>query len=206
MDPRQYFKEYSGPVPLPKDEEYTFCPRCGKSLGTVIIEGNERAKCSHCGFVQYQNPAPGVVVSIRKADSIVLGKRRGYVAAGRWCLPGGFINFEEDYLSAAHREVREETGLEIEITGILSVVSNFILPDMHTLVVVLSAVPAGGSLQAGDDIGEVDWFSLEGDFPPMAFQSDVHIISRIAAEGDFGAPVDPDLSVLNKKDPEGGPA
>ncbi|MFP4564776.1 MAG: NUDIX domain-containing protein, partial [Spirochaetia bacterium] len=98
---------------------------------TIIIEGNERGKCRECGFVHYQNPKPGVVAFIRRGDSVLLGKRMGCVAFGKWCLPGGYINFEEDYLSAAHREVREETGLEIEITGILSVVSNFLLPEMH---------------------------------------------------------------------------
>jgi 8-oxo-dGTP diphosphatase len=175
---------------------YRYCPKCAGEMKTIMIEGNERGKCRECGFVHYQNPKPGVVALIRRGDSLILGKRRGYVAFGKWCLPGGFINFEEDYLSAAHREVREETGLEIEITGILSVVSNFLLPGMHTLVVVLSAVPTGGKLEAGDDLGEVDWFPLNGPLPPLAFESDAHIIERTAGGNAAPAPVDPRFTVL----------
>jgi ADP-ribose pyrophosphatase YjhB (NUDIX family) len=167
-------------------------------MKTVLVEGYERDKCRDCGFLHYQNPKPGVVVQIRRGDSVLLGKRRGTVAFGKWCLPGGFINFEEDYLTAAHREIREETGLEIEITGIISVVSNFFLPEMHTLVVVLSGVPAGGELRAGDDLGEVDWFPLEGPLPPLAFESDAHILERTAAGDAAPTPIDPRFKIVRE--------
>ncbi|MFP4561987.1 MAG: hypothetical protein ACLFRY_01640, partial [Spirochaetia bacterium] len=70
--------------------------------------------------------------------------------------------------------------------------------EMHTLVVVLSAVPAGGKLEPGDDIGEVDWFPLKGPLPPLAFESDAHIIERTAAGGAAAvpAPIDPRFAVL----------
>jgi 8-oxo-dGTP diphosphatase len=47
-----------------------------------------------------------------------------------WCLPCGYIEFHEDYLTAARREVKEETGLEVEITALLSVASYFLRPDV----------------------------------------------------------------------------
>jgi ADP-ribose pyrophosphatase YjhB (NUDIX family) len=113
--------------------------------------------------------------------------------AGRWCLPGGFIEFGEDFLSAGLREVNEETGLSIRIESLLSVVSNFLAPRMHTLVIVLLARlrSENQATRPGDDADAMDWFPLEGPFPGMAFEADAHILSRYGATRFAGAPVDP---------------
>ncbi len=57
-------------------------------------------------------PVVGVVVWY-EGDMLLVEPARG-VAQGRWTLPGGFVNFFEDPEDAAHREVFEETGLELE--------------------------------------------------------------------------------------------
>jgi 8-oxo-dGTP diphosphatase len=141
-----------------------------------------------------RNPFPGVVVLVEEAGRVLL-VRRGPKrwGEGRWCLPGGFIEFGEDFLSAAVREVREETGLTVQLQSILSVVSNFLAPRLHTLVVVLHALPRAGSGPArpGDDADALEWFPREGPFPPLAFEADAHILSRWATERFAGAPVDP---------------
>jgi 8-oxo-dGTP pyrophosphatase MutT (NUDIX family) len=66
------------------------------------------------------------VVLIEKDGQVLLGQRSGSYGAGKWGLPQGFIEFDEDFLSAAIREVKEETGLDVEIRSIISVVSNFL--------------------------------------------------------------------------------
>ena len=58
-------------------------------------------------------------------------------------LPCGYIEFHEDYLTAARREVKEETGLEVEITALLSVASNFLRADIHTLAVAVLDLRGG---------------------------------------------------------------
>ena len=63
---------------------------------------------------------------------------------GLWCLPGGYIEFEESFIEAAHREVFEETGLEIELEGVINVVSNLLDEQHHTLVIVLVGRVMGG--------------------------------------------------------------
>ncbi|MGA2381793.1 MAG: NUDIX hydrolase [Spirochaetia bacterium] len=147
-----------------------------------------------------RNPFPGVVVLIEDEGRVLLGRRaEGRFLGGRWCLPGGFIEYGEDFLSAGLREVREETGLDVRIDSILSVVSNFLTPRVHTLVVVLLAHPVSRSAAArpGDDIDAVAWHPLQGPLPEMAFEADDHIISRYHATRFSGAPVDERFAVAN---------
>ncbi len=170
---------------------YTYCPHCREKLVPFEEGGRPRQRCPKCGFVHYQNPFPGAVVLIEQDQQILLGRRApGNYREGLWCLPGGFIEFDEDFLTAAIREVKEETSLDIEIRSIISVVSNFFSPMFHTLVVVLLARILRGSPRAGDDIEAVEWFPLAGPLPEMAFLADRHIIERYWNTNLEGAPVD----------------
>lgn len=190
MLPQQVFAAYDR-ASRHADRRYRYCPACGAPLSQDAHE-RQHLHCVSCNWRQYQNPAPGVVIVIPDGDSVLLGKRTSRsFAPGKWCLPGGFVEFDEDFLSAAIREVREETGLQVAIRSILSVVSNFLAAELHTLVVVLLAEVVGGKLAAGDDIEELQWAPLRGPFPDLAFEADRHIIERYARTRLEGAPVDP---------------
>ena len=124
-------------------------------------------------------------------DRVLLGERaKNVFLGGKWSLPGGFIELEEDFLSAAHREIAEETGLSIKIISIVSVVSNFLSPELHTMVIVLLAEKIGGIQRPGDDMVKLEWFPLSGPFPAMAFEADKHIIDRYHKTKMAGIPVD----------------
>lgn len=141
-----------------------------------------------------RNPFPGVVVLIEGNGRVLLVRRGpGHWMEGQWCLPGGFIEFGEDFLSAGRREVLEETGLSIQVDSVLSVVSNFLAPRMHTLVIVLHAHPGSGNqnIQPGDDADAAEWFLVAGPFPAMAFEADAHILTRYGKTRFEGVPVDP---------------
>jgi ADP-ribose pyrophosphatase YjhB (NUDIX family) len=144
--------------------------------------------------VQFRNPVPGVVVLIEKEETVLLGKRRGGFGAGKWGLPQGYIEFGEDFLTAAIREVKEETGLDVEIRSIINVVSNLLSPGLHTLAIVLAAGVAGGELRAGDDLETLEWVPLSGPLPEMAFEADEWIIGRYQMKLEEGLPVDPDFA------------
>jgi 8-oxo-dGTP diphosphatase len=86
--------------------------------------------------------------------------------------------------------VKEETGLAVEITALLSVASNFLRPDIHTLAVAVLAKPVGGAACPGDDVDELGWFSLGDKLPSFAFSADRHMVERYFATRLSGAPVD----------------
>jgi ADP-ribose pyrophosphatase YjhB (NUDIX family) len=116
-------------------------------------------------------------VLIEQEGQVLLGKRAsGSFLAGKWCLPGGFIEFEEDFIFSAVREVKEETNLDIEVESIFNVSSNFLSPDLHTLVITLVAAVSGGVPKPGDDIEALGWFRISAKLPDMAFPADTYII------------------------------
>ena len=198
MQAKQVFTAYS-------DQEdgdlgqFKHCPLCGTQLALKEKGGKQRPACPTCHFVQFRNPAPGAVVLIEKDGQVLLGRRSGSYGAGKWCLPMGFIEFDEDFLTAAIREVKEETGLDVEIRSILSVVSNFLSPRLHTLAIVLLARVVGGELCAADDLETVAWFPLAGPLPEMAFEADTHICERYYRTRLEGAPVDPGHAVAEQQ-------
>jgi 8-oxo-dGTP diphosphatase len=108
-----------------RPEEYRFCPRCAGHLEKRVLKKGdpERLVCESCGFVFYQGPKL-VAGALFEADGGVLLVQRdiepGY---GKWTFPGGFVERGETVEAAAEREVLEETGLEIRVSGIVGLYS-----------------------------------------------------------------------------------
>ena len=176
-------------------DAFRLCPHCGSALSEDAAHAPPRHRCPDCGWIHYRNPSPGVTVLIVKGDRVLVGKRGpDSFAPGKWCLPGGFIEFEEDYLTAARREVLEETGLEVRITGLVNVATNYLSPTLHTLVPVLAAEVVGGELRPGDDLEALEWVPLHGPLPDMAFEADRHVIDRAARDQLPSLPVEEDAS------------
>lgn len=105
-------------------------------------------------------PAVGAV--IRDDDGRLLLVRRGHAPQqGRWSVPGGHVEPGETLREAVLREVREETGLEVEVSDELGSVR---LPsgagavfDVHDF----AATVVGGEARAADDADDVGWFSAD---------------------------------------------
>lgn len=116
--------------------------------------------CPHCGksIEKYRNPLPTVDIIIELEDEgIVLIKRKNPPYG--WALPGGFVDYGESLESAAVREAKEETSLDVELISQFGAYSE---PDRdprhHTISVVFKA-RARGRPQAADDAEEVGIFT-----------------------------------------------
>jgi len=145
---------------------------CGGVLLPAAPHMDKRAPfyCSGCGQPVYQDPKVAVAVAVRQGQGIVLLRRsQRDQAHGKWILPGGHVDRGEEATAAALREVREETGLEAAITGLVGVYSYV---DNPWLLVVYQAQAQGGALRAGEEALEVAVFP-PGELPwdEMGYQS-----------------------------------
>lgn len=172
------------------DDPFRYCPQCAEVLELKPVAGRERPVCPQCGFVRYRNPFPTVSLLIADGDRVVLGRRAADPGRGLWALPSGYVEFDDDFLTAAIAEARQETGLEVQIDAILNVQSGFLPGNCHFLTVYLLATVRDGELAAGDDLEEVAWFSAYEPLPELAFAPDGELIQLYAGGRLSGLPVD----------------
>jgi 8-oxo-dGTP diphosphatase len=150
--------------------EFTFCPLCATRLEAAREGDRVRMKCPSCGFVRYRNPAPAAGIIVQRGNNVLLVKRRFDPYRGRWVIPSGFIEYDEDVRETALREVREETGLAVEIDDLYAVESCFDDPRGVALLILYRGHQTGGTLRAGDDAADVGFFPLDG-LPEIAFEA-----------------------------------
>lgn len=174
-------------------DRFKYCPLCRTALIPRRVDRRERMVCPSCGYVHFRNPAPTVSVLVVEGDRVLFGQRGGDPERGKWALPSGYIEFDEDFITAAAREVTEETGLQVQIRSILDVHSAFLPPAYHFLTVVLLANPLGGVLSANDDLQTLAWFPLAGPLPAPAVQADVETVMAYASGQLPGIPIDDSL-------------
>lgn len=130
---------------------------------------SEKIICPNCGHVlnEYKNPSPTADVIVEIGGKVLL-IRRGNPPYG-WAIPGGFIDYGESAEDAAVREIREETGIEVENLRQFGVYSDPARdPRFHTLTVVFTATSTGTPL-AGDDAAEARLFDLDALPDDLAF-------------------------------------
>ena len=83
----------------------------------------ERAVCPACDTIHYENPLNVVGTVPYWGDKVLLCKRNIEPAWGKWTLPAGFMELGESTLQGAARETDEEAGAQIEMEGLLTVMS-----------------------------------------------------------------------------------
>jgi 8-oxo-dGTP pyrophosphatase MutT (NUDIX family) len=107
----------------------------------------------------------GATAAVLDGDRLLLTKRTDN---GEWCLPGGGIDAGERPAEAAEREVFEETGLTVRVTGLLGVYSNpdvvVVYPDgerVQVVGVLFRAEPVAGVAGTSNEVSEAGWFTQD---------------------------------------------
>lgn len=153
-------------------EAWRYCPRCRAPLDPA---GNH-VSCPSCGFVAYANPKPtATAVCVDGEGRVLLTKRAIEPHLGAWDLPGGFVEEDEHPLEALRRELREETGLEIEPVEFLGVWMDRYGGEstaQTTLNLFWTARVVGGEPRAADDVSELRWFAAPELPPPRELAFD----------------------------------
>jgi 8-oxo-dGTP diphosphatase len=128
-------------------------------------------------------PVPAVSVVCLRGDSVLLIRRGTPPRLGEWSLPGGRIEPGERAVDAALRELREETGVEAEITGLIDVVDG-LFPEAgrHYVLIDYAARWVSGEPVAGDDALEARFVALD-EIESLIEWSETRRIIRLAAAG-----------------------
>jgi ADP-ribose pyrophosphatase YjhB (NUDIX family) len=149
------------------------CPRCSAR----VENDGSCARCRACGSVFYAEPAPAVSVVLTDEEGrILLARRASEPDAGLWDLPGGFLDEDEHPHDAIRREMREETGLEVEPGDFVTCyVDDYRGGDWDASALSLvweARIVSNAEPVAKDDVAELRWFAPKELPPPdsCAFQ------------------------------------
>jgi mutator protein MutT len=109
-----------------------------------------------------QRPVLGIGALIFDRGKILLVERGKEPLKGYWSLPGGVLETGETLEQGIIREVREETGLEVEPLQMLEIFERIIrdshgAPEYHYVLIDYICRITGGSLRAADDASRVAW-------------------------------------------------
>ena len=116
-------------------------------------------------------PVVGIGAVVWGEGQVLLVRRADPPRRGQWSLPGGAQEIGETVFEAARREVWEETGITIEILGLVDVVDSIHRDEdgqvrYHYTLVDVFAHAAGGDAAAAGDAAEAAWFELDN-LPPL---------------------------------------
>ena len=111
-------------------------------------------------------PIPAVASTVIEKNRILLVRRANEPSKGLWGLPGGVVELGETLAQAVVREVKEETGIDVEIINFLDVLDSINRDDdgrirFHYVIFECLAKPINGEIQAAADASEALWVSID---------------------------------------------
>jgi len=107
-------------------------------------------------------PMLGVGALIFDGNRILMAQRGKEPLLGWWSLPGGALETGELLADAIRREVREETGLEVEPLKVFEIFERILrdpagAAEYHYVLIDYICRVSGGTLRAGDDVSWAQW-------------------------------------------------
>jgi 8-oxo-dGTP diphosphatase len=107
-------------------------------------------------------PRVGVGVLVWHDGKVLLGRRRGAHGAESFSFPGGHLGFGESWQACAEREVREETGLELDAVGFAGVTNDLFADEgKHNVTIFMQARARSGApeLKEPDKCAGWAWYA-----------------------------------------------
>ena len=148
-----------------------FCSQCAGRLVPKVIEGRERLICQACGFIFYRDPKVAAGVLVERAGQVLLARRGIHPGRGLWYLPSGFVECDERPEDAAVREVKEETGLDVALEGLLGIYTYRDDPRGPGILILYRGHAVGGELSPCHEVTEVAFFAPDSLPTDIAFAS-----------------------------------
>ncbi|TMV51970.1 NUDIX domain-containing protein [Paenibacillus mesophilus] len=162
-------------------DDYRYCPLCGSELAGSYIPGKSYRRCASGHFTLYPNQSVGAAAIITDNGRVLLERRAIKSGYGLWALPGGMAERGESIEHCVRREVREETGLDIEQVQLLDVVGG-----NRVCIVFYEAQVAGGELQKSEESLELAWFDFESvPFEHFAFPRHTDMLRKWMEKGEI---------------------
>ena len=147
------------------------CTQCGSKVIYKTPSGDERqrAVCTNCGYIHYENPTIVAGILPRYKDQILLCKRAIKPQKGFWTIPSGFMELNETVEEAALREAQEEAGVTAQIDQLYCLYN---LPHIGQVYMLYLATMDTQEFKEGIETQEARFFDLE-DIPwdDIAFSS-----------------------------------
>ncbi|MDR1884145.1 MAG: NUDIX domain-containing protein [Prevotella sp.] len=143
--------------------QFKYCPKCGSKR---FVENNFKSKrCEDCGFIYYFNSCSSTIAIIINGNKELLVATRAHEPVkGTLDLPGGFVDMEETGEEAVAREVKEETGLDVErVNYLFSIPNRYVYSgfEVSTLDLVYRCmVKDTGNLKAEDDVASLEFIRI----------------------------------------------
>ncbi len=135
-------------------------PKLAPAFARHIPDGDshEREVCTHCGFINYENPRIVVGSVSFWGDRILMCRRAINPRKGHWTLPAGYLEQHETPEAGAAREAREEATARIEIDTLLAV---YTIPRLSQVQLIYRARLADDRIAPGPESQAVELFTFD---------------------------------------------
>jgi len=138
------------------DRTHAFCGRCGTP--TTIKPGERAKECPSCGLVSYPRISPAVIVAVVREERILLARAHRF-APGMYSVLAGFVEPGETLEECVHREVKEETGIEVRNVRYFA---SQPWPFPNSLMVAFTAEHAAGEIAIDPvELAEAGWYAAD---------------------------------------------
>ena len=133
-----------------------------------------------------EHPIIGVGAVIVEGGRVLLVRRDTEPLRGEWSVPGGMLELGEKLRDGVRREALEETGVEVEPGEVLDVFDSIFTDGLgktqyHYVLIDYLCRAISGEAQAGSDVSDVRWVSLEA-LPAMGLRESIEQVVRKGLE------------------------